>query len=175
VAVKDTGHFLAQSDLPEIEGSAPMGDVFERLNKLNRGSVIMLDEGRPRHYVKVTELAEAVVERANEAGSDKLEAVSGTALNSFLDRGFAKKFFVPISDQPLDAATDETDLKVGPDRVFIVSEKGQPTGYFGNHETVFETVVRTPIFYCVNGHPNTSVGDGTCSQCPEGIVTMRSQ
>ena len=175
MSVKDQGHFLEQSELPQIEGSALLRDVFERLNRSGRGGFIMLEEGQPRHYVKATEFAEAVVDRANRPGTEKLEVVSGTSVSSFLDQDFTRAFFVPISGRALDVTDDDASLKEGPDTVYLVAESGRPTGYYGNRETVFTTAVKIPRFYCEMGHENTSVGDGTCGQCPYPIVTVKSE
>ena len=167
--LRSSWHFVPLSEVPAIDGLTPLNEVYAQLSTGGHGGFILLERGKPQHYVRATPFAADVINRA-KGNAVLLRELSTAPMAQLVAKGIGAAGLVPIDVTAVDVEADAEILRRQPERVFDIVESGLSIGWFMNHETVRETTTRKTWWICKNNHRNSDPDHGTCYFCPAGFV-----
>lgn len=169
--VKDSSHFLAQDHIPRIESSVPFGRVYEELGARGVSGFILVEAGRPKGYVRASQLAVVAVNKVSK-DSGVMEQLTHTSIGRVVSEHVneSPQVLVHLHPSRVDARNEERDLQTQVEKVFEVDEFGTQLGWYLNQENIRDTLTEKTFFLCANGHRNVDPDHGTCYSCPFPII-----
>ena len=163
--LRNSWKYLADERLPRLDTATTFREVYSQLNRSGCSGFILSAKGEVEGYVKASELAEQVVQKAN-GDAQTLRTYSNEPIGKIVSE--FKTMLVPVQL----AATDATEsvLQNTGDTVFRIFETDGTAGWYLNHEGVLATATKKTVFICTNGHRNPDPDHGTCYRCPFPII-----
>ena len=187
MSLKNSGHFVALDELPNVEGSTTFADAYDQLaGEKNGGGFIVRVRGH-EVYVKAAALAEEILRQAiaevfrgrplsieeRDALRTKLEQITNKPIEEIVEQSIRATAVVAVHQEPILVTAAEEELQNQHDRVFDIQEDGRRIGWHLNHEEVRSTTTEKPSYTCSNPtdpHTNASFDHGKCGQCPWALL-----
>jgi hypothetical protein len=156
-------HYASPSKIPEISEATPLLELYGILTSLGSRGFVATRSGRPTVYIDSVELGNSALQSNF--------SFTGTIANALET---LRPHVIQIEEKPVKVHEDWRTLRSRGDEAVARLEMPNLTGWFLNHEFVFQTSVGKPVFVCSNGHPNSSPDHGYCSACPAKLIKTES-
>lgn len=163
-----TSKFLTVEQLPHIEAMMVFSEVYKKLSNKHVSGFLLVQSGMTTCYVKGAELAQTVIELAND-DSTLLKQYCSTPLGSLLAiiGPIPVSPIVPLIPDPIAVDSNEGLLDEQSEAIFYVVDKGKQIGWYLNKDS---TVTKRTVFICSRSHDNYDPDGGSCYKCPAKIV-----
>jgi len=137
-SIRDSGHFIPLDDVPRLDESTSVGEVFSYLARTRRGGIIVLKHGRPSAYI-TAQLLKDILSRVSTVGWD---SIMKTSVQDLWPRLGADS--LPFERQTFDQTDNVTQVGPSPDAFFAIEHSGNQTGWFFTKEIWSDTVYTPP-------------------------------
>lgn len=168
--VGESQGFVSRDDVEHVSPRRSVGEVLEGVTRRKPRVLVIERAGEPDDIVDAARFAQVLVQKGagvEDTAPDSLQGLLGRSLDSIQELlGDAR--VATVSGTHLDHDDDASVQAAG--SAYVVEHEGREIGIFFGEDVFSKITTRPPVFFCKNGHPNPSVGDGTCGRCPAPIV-----